>query len=207
MSDQKEQMEVFLDFLSNQPKNDQTRWGYRELLRHRFEERLSDSVERIWELPAVLLSKPNAEYLTLLLEARQLYLDGYFYSCVAMCGIVGERLIKDVFRACVLVQKNGHPQVPAETAFDQFEHVEVSGIIKFLEKADLLSPEAASAATKLGEVRNRYVHARGKEPDSDALRSIKFLHTLIEGTVSVMKDFEFKDGALVRKTNSPESKS
>jgi hypothetical protein len=38
--------------------------------------------------------KIEGEYLELLIEARKLYVEGYFYSCVAMCGIVAEDSLK-----------------------------------------------------------------------------------------------------------------
>ena len=117
-----------------------------------------------------------------------------------MCGIVGERLVKDVLRASVLVEKDGKPQRPADVAFDQLERVEVNGIVRFLKEAELLSADSAKAARTLGELRNQYAHARGKKPQRDALKAIKLLHTLVEGTVSMFKDFEIKDGVFVRKT-------
>jgi hypothetical protein len=199
MSEQPQFMDVFLDLLPNQPKNEQTRESFRQLLRQRFEDTLTDAVERVWDLPSIVV-KPQGEYLTLLLEARALYLTGHFYSCVAMCGIVGERLVKDVFRASVLVQQGGAPQSPPEAAFNQLERVEVSGIIRFLKEAGLLNAEATRAAESLGQLRNQYAHARGQSPQPDALKAITLLHTLVEDTVSVFKEFEIKDGIFVHKT-------
>jgi hypothetical protein len=66
-------MEVFLDLLPNQPRNDATREDFRRLFRERWEERLDDSVERVWDLPAIIV-QPRGEYLPLLLEARELCL-------------------------------------------------------------------------------------------------------------------------------------
>ncbi len=197
--EQSQYIDVFLDLLPNQPKNDQTRDSFRQLLQQRFEGALADAVERVWDLPPIILLKPYGEYLSLLIEARDLYLLGHFYSCVAMCGIVGERLAKDVFRASVLVQKGGPPHPPPETAFDQLERVEVNGIVRFLREAKLISAKAAKSAERLGQLRNQYAHARGKAPQPDALKAIKLLHTLVEDTVSVFKEFEIKDGALVPK--------
>src|SRR5215470_15344721 len=113
MNEQPQGMDIFLDLLPNLPKNDQTRASFRQLLRQRCEDALTDAVERVWDLPPMVV-KPQGEYLTLLLEARELYRAGYFYSCVAMCGIVGVRLMKDVLRASVLVQKDGSPQPPPD---------------------------------------------------------------------------------------------
>ena len=150
-----------------------------------------------------VLMPPSGEHVSLLIEARELFLWGHFYSCVAMCGVVGERLAKDVMRASVLVEREGHAHRPKEAAFDQLERVEVSGIVRFLKDAELLSDEAAKACGELGILRNRYAHARGKDPEKDAIEAIRQLHTLVEGTVSLFKDFEIRNGALVRKGGAP----
>lgn len=191
-------MNVFLDLLPNQPKNEHGRENFRGMLRERFEARLAESVERIWDLPPIILKEPTNDYVVLLLKARELFVAGYFYSCVAMCGIIGERLVKDVLRASVLVEKEGQAERPKDATFDQLERVETSGLTRFLKEAGLLSKEAARAADKLSQLRNGYAHARGKDSPKDAIEAIKLLHVLVEGTVSVFKDFEIKNGAFVR---------
>lgn len=196
-------MTVYVDFLPNQPKNDQSREEIAALLKGRFEQRLAAAVDRSWELPPIMLMKPDDVYIGLLLEARELFVAGYFYSCVAMCGVVGERLIKDMLRTSVLIQKNGISERPTDAALEQLERVDTKGIIQFLEKAKLLGAEAAKAANDLGELRNKYVHARGKDPGADATKAIKMLHALVEGTVSVFKEFEIKEGRLAPKTAPP----
>jgi hypothetical protein len=195
-----ELMEVFIYLRPNWPKNDQTRADRSEELKHRFDQNLPAAVERTWELPPLILKKPFGDYVELLTEARELFISGYFYSCVAMCGIVGERLIKDALRASVVIQTADVPMRPTDKAFDQLERVEVSGIIQFLKEAKVLGNEAADAAKKLGELRNQYAHARGKNPSEDAINAIKLLHTLVDDTVSVLKDFEIKDGRFVQKS-------
>ena len=191
-------MEVFVDFLPNQPKDVRTRQDFGGFLRRGFEKKLPKSVERMWDLPAMMV-KLRGEYLPLLLEARQLYVEGYFYSCVAMCGVVGERLTKDALRASVLVQKGHSSKRPSDRAFEQFERVEVNGIVRFLKEAEVLTAEGAKAAKDLCELRNQYAHARGKAPQTDAIRAIKLLHVLVEDTVSVFRDFKSKRGILVPK--------
>lgn len=198
MSD--EMIQVYLDLLPNQPKNEQTREANRQMMRQRFERKLPEAVERIWELPPIILKEPSGIYVELLSESRELFIAGHFYSCVAMCGIVGERLIKDLFRASILIQRKGSsPDHPADAAFDQLERIEVSGIINFLKEAALLKAEAAKAAQKLSELRNQYAHARGKDFHKDAIKAINLLDTVVEGTVSVFKDFEIKKGTFVCK--------
>ncbi len=198
MSNEEHSGELYIDFLPNHPQNDATRERFRELLSRAFTGRLAESVERIWDLPqlAVLI---QADYLRLLVESRDLYIEGHFYPCVAMCGIVAERLVKDTLRLSVCLRRGNVATIPPETAFDQLERVEVRGIINFLKEGDLLSEEAAKAAISLGELRNAYAHARGRSQQSDALKAILFLHSLVEGTVSVFKDHEIQDGAFVPK--------
>jgi hypothetical protein len=203
MGDDSGLIDVFLSLEPNQPRDENTRESFRQSLRQRLEERLPEAVERIWKLPAIILKEPRKEYVGLLLEARELFVQGQFYSCVAMCGIVGERLIKDALRAAVLIEQGGQVCRPSERAFDQLERVEVGGILRFLKETGHLSPEASKAADQLSQLRNGYAHARGKNPGQDAIEAIEHLHALVEGTVSMFKDFEIKNGAFVRKRPAP----
>jgi len=122
MNEESKDVNVFLDLLPNQLRNDQTRERFRKILWDQFKMSLSDSVERVWDLPPLIL-KLQGDYLVLLIETRNLYVAGSFYSCVAMCGIVGERLIKDLFRNSIIIRKNGSTNTPPSTAFDQLERV------------------------------------------------------------------------------------
>lgn len=202
MPDETSNIGLFLDLLPNQPKNKESRDSFAQIFKSRFGDQLPSMVERVWELPPIILKQPFGEYLSLLTETRELFLAAHFYSCVAMCGIVCERLIKDVLKASIFVRKDGNIISPSDTAFDQLERVDISGIIRFLEKAMLLSPEASKVAQSLGELRNRYAHARGKDPQKDAQEAIRLLHAVIEDTVSVFKDFEIKDGVFSRKPST-----
>jgi hypothetical protein len=120
-----------------------------------------------------------------------------------MCGIVGERLVKDMFRTSVLINKAGGASRPTDKALDQLERADISGVVRFLREAELLGDEPGKAAQSLCEIRNQYAHARGKDPHKDAISAIKLLHALIEGTVSVFKDFGVTDSGLVRRTTAP----
>jgi|SRR6266498_181374 hypothetical protein len=199
MDEQVETREVYVDFLSNQPKNEISRQNAADRLRWQLAMRLDASIDRGFELPSLIVNNPDGEYLALLLEARQLYIDGYFYACVAMCGIVNERLIKDTLRAAVLIEKDGKVERPVDKVFDQLERVEIRALAEFIRQAGLLPEEAFNAAKDLGDLRNKYAHARGRQSKNDALNAIKLLQEVVEGTVSVLKDHEIKDGKFVRK--------
>jgi hypothetical protein len=165
-----------MDNPSKSPRNEESRKKFRQILIQRFEKNLPDAIERYWELPSLnIYIESTSPYPALLIEVRELFLDGHFYSCVAMCGIVGERLIKDLLRTSVLIEMDGQHQRPDEKAFDQLERVEVSGIVKFLKESGVLSEDAALAAEKLGTLRNAYAHARGKDYKRDAISAIGYL--------------------------------
>ena len=66
-------------------------------------------------------------------------------------------------------------------------------MVRFLNKARLLSDEARKAAEDLVVLRNRYAHARGKNPSVDALTAITKLHQLLDGTVSLLKEFDITE--------------
>ena len=54
--------EVYLDLTPNRPKTERTREDLGNELRQRFEERLPDAVERIWDLPPLVLQKPRGRH-------------------------------------------------------------------------------------------------------------------------------------------------
>jgi hypothetical protein len=120
---------------------------------------LSVADDRAAQLPEVVVER--GPFMPLLVEARELYVWGFDYGCVAMCGISAERILKDILRRAVLVQREETVAWPAPEAFDQLERVEVGAIARFLRKADLIPDDVAVAADKLAQLRNAYAHARG----------------------------------------------
>jgi hypothetical protein len=193
--------QAYIDLSSNRPKNETTREEARAELREKFEFNLPEAVERRWDLPSIMLPRADDEYVRLFVEARELYTMGYFYSCVAMCGIAGERLIKDTVRDSIFVSVGGVTKRPSEEAFIQLERIDVSALVRFLNASALLADKPRKAAEELITLRNRYAHARGSDYRDDALKAISHLHILIEGTVSVLKDYEMVDGKLMRRTD------
>jgi hypothetical protein len=171
------------DNLPNYPKNEETRKSFRELLLKEFDERLNESVERLFELPAIVVR--SGDYLDLLLESRGLFVAGQFYSCVAMCGIVGERLVKDLLHTSIKIEVGNSTERPSKKAIRQLEKAQIAVLIDFLEEVSVLSAKAAKAAKSLGDLRNVYAHGSGKDPHGDARKAVGYLHEIIEDTVSL----------------------
>jgi hypothetical protein len=152
------------------------------------DKKLPIAEQRAPNLPEALVAR--GPYLPLLVEARELYVWGFDYGCVAMCGITAERITKDVLRAAVLVQQEGQVSTPPPVAFDQLERVEVSGLVRFLQHSGLVSKEVAEAAWQLLQLRNQYAHARGPAPAADAEKALAYLQTIVDGTVSIADRLE-----------------
>lgn len=113
-----------------------------------------------------------------------------------MCGIVSERIIKDMLRLTLYVRKGVDVVQPSSKAFDQLERVEISGLMRFAKDSEVINEESFKAADKLSQIRNDYTHARGKNSEKDALKAIELLHVIIDDTVSAHKDYVIEDGTI-----------
>lgn len=155
----------------------------------------SEEVLRRWsELPD--LDPTAGPHVPLLLEARELYRHGHFYSCVAMCGIASERIVKDILGEGLAVRKDEEGEstkqaVPLpDEAIAELDRFELSAIARFLVKAGLLVPEARKAVLDLAQLRNRYAHGSGMKSPEDALKAIGLLHDVVNRTVSFFANSE-----------------
>jgi len=188
---------VFADPGSDQPQTPEAKAELEAEFLSRFKLAVSDNVARYWQLPSLAVPRGNYEYLDLLTEARELYRLGHFYSCVAMSGIVSERLVKDLLRQTIMISKDeGHPVKPTDKALDQLERVDMGALVRFCKEAALFDHPTSDAVTTLYELRNKYAHGRGRDAARDSLKAIGLLHRLVEATVSIKSDFEFIGGRL-----------
>jgi hypothetical protein len=184
---------AFIDLRPNWPRTKTNRQVFRRQLREELAGRLEESVDRIWRLPPFGVEYSDV-HVELLVEARELFVQGHFYPCVAMCGIAAERLIKDLLRGSLLLDSVDGPRKPTDGTFDQLERVELFGIVMFLREAELLPPGASKAALDLLRLRNKYAHARGKQPEIDAGKAVAYLQTVVEATISIFRFWETTDG-------------
>jgi hypothetical protein len=197
LQDHADPSQFFADPGSDQPQTSEAKADLEAEFLSQFKLNVSDIVRRSWQLPSLAVPRGNSEYLRLLTEARELYRSGHFYSCVAMSGIVAERLVKDLLRQTIMVSKGeGPPMKPTDTAFDQLERVDMSSLVRFCKETALIDTPTSKAVTALYELRNKYAHGRGKEAAEDSLKAIGLVHQLVEATVSIKSDFEFIDGRL-----------
>ncbi|GAG57011.1 unnamed protein product, partial [marine sediment metagenome] len=156
-------------------------------------------ISRHRELPAIMVKMKDEEdeYVKILNETRRLYVEGKFYSCVAMCGVTSERIAKDIFKRIILVKKVN--KATPSKFFNQLGRIPMEVVRELVIAAGAVDSSLSNAFKKLASLRDKYVHARRISSKKDAQKAIKYLHEIIEGTVSVFKEYKIQKGKLVRK--------
>lgn len=202
-SEETSNIPIYCDFIPNHANDPHLSLVLKESLIEKYKNEVDTEISRIATLP-ILMAHPIGEYIELLVEARKVYSLGFFYSCVAMCGISAERITKDILSKVIAIKKTAEDTItPSIKAFEQLELVDLSSLIRFLFESEVISQKALKSVKNLIELRNQYAHARGKSPQKDALTAITELHSYIDETLSVLKYYEIQNGHLVPKPAQP----
>lgn len=138
------------------------------------------SLERLSQLPPLLME--DGPYCKLIREARDVFVDGHFYACVAMCGISFERFQRDKAAPHGAMQKD-----------------KMSRVRSILKKNMALSQKTLFLCKSMAELRNKYAHGHGLNPKEDALKSIEWMHSFIDNETNLMRDYVIVNGILSRK--------
>jgi hypothetical protein len=139
-----------------------------------------DKDERLSQLPPLLIEAGS--YCNLLREARDVFVDGHFYACVAMCGISFERFQRDKAKPYGITRKHKMPRVR-----------------KILQKNKVLKVETLALCKKMAKLRNDYAHGDGTKPKEDALQALQWMHSFIDNETNLMRDYVIVNGVLSRK--------
>lgn len=136
--------------------------------------------EMLSQLPPLLIEV--GPYCELLREARDVFVDGHFYACVAMCGISFERFQRDKAKPYSATRKHKMWQVR-----------------KILKDNKVLKKETLELCEKMANLRNDYVHGDGQQPKDDALKALSWMHSFIDNETNLMRGYRIVDGMLIRK--------
>jgi hypothetical protein len=136
--------------------------------------------ERLSQLPPLLIE--DGPYCKLLREARDVFVDGHFYACVAMCGISLERFQRDKAKPFGATRKHKIWQVR-----------------KMLQSNEILTSETLGICDRMAKLRNKYAHGDGLKPKEDALKALTWMHSFINNETNLMRDYLIVDGVLSRK--------
>jgi hypothetical protein len=136
--------------------------------------------KRLSQLQPLLIE--DGDYCRLIREARDVFVDGHFYACVAMCGISFERFQRDKAGPYGAKQKN-----------------KMDRIRDILKENSVISPKTLPLCESMAELRNKYAHGRGLNPKEDALRSLEWMQSFIDNETNLIRDYVIVDGILNRK--------
>lgn len=135
-------------------------------------------LERLSQLPPLLIEA--GAYCRLIREARDVFVDGHFYACVAMCGISFERFQRDKAKPYGAKRKDNMEQI--------------RGMLQ-----SVLSPGTLSLCESMAALRNKYAHGDGPNPKQDALKSLAWMHSFIDNETNLMRNYVVVNGILNRK--------
>ncbi|MFH1077445.1 MAG: hypothetical protein V1753_11565 [Pseudomonadota bacterium] len=138
-----------------------------------------EALERLSQLPPLLMEA--GAYCGLIREARDVFVNGHFYACVAMCGISFERFQRDKATPYGITRKHTMKQVRS-----------------ILRKNKILLPETLDLCKKMADLRNDYAHGHGLNPKEDALKSLDWMHSFIDNETDLMRNYVIINGTLNR---------
>lgn len=136
-------------------------------------------LERLSQLPPLLME--DGPYCGLIREARDVFVDGHFYACVAMCGISFERFQRDKAVPYGATRKHTMKEVRS-----------------MLQENEVLLPGTLDLCKKMADLRNDYAHGHGLNPIEDALKALAWMHSFIDKETNLMRDYVIVDGILHR---------
>ena len=136
--------------------------------------------KRLSQLPPLLIEVGS--YCKILREARDVFVDGHIYACVAMCGISFERFQRDKAQPYGATKKHNMLQVR-----------------RMLQKNKVLSSGTLTLCKSMADLRNKYTHGHGLKPKEDALKALKWIHSFIDKETNLMRDYVIVEGVLTRK--------
>ncbi len=139
-----------------------------------------DKLERLSQLPPLLME--DGSYCKLIREVRDVFVDGHFYACVAMCGISFERFQRDKAAPYGATRNHNMKQVRS-----------------ILQKNQVLSSETLDLCKSMADLRNDYAHGHGLTPKEDALKSLAWMRYFIDKETNLMRNYVIVDGVLSRK--------
>jgi hypothetical protein len=146
---------------------------------------------RRWTRLPALFVYSDSEYLPILIESRQSYIHGLFFSCVAACVTTADRICNSLARRYCLPPATQRV-ILSQTLGQKIDKLRSERVIPEAQKSLLL---------KLNRIRKRHLHPRKavsmRAVRRDALAAVELLQELVEGTFSIWRDYEPGEGGLV----------
>lgn len=143
------------------------------------------------DLSSPLLDPREADpFLKFYFEARDLYREGYFHSCIAMCRITAEKICE----ALIYIAN-----ISAEDK-KRFLEIRLYDLIWILMKLKIIDSVIFDSLEKIRKIGNCYIHPDAElNLNLDSEKAIIILGKLVDRTSSIFNNYDIVDGKLVPK--------
>ena len=149
-----------------------------------FDTKLNEVVSRSISVENLNVIK-NITFFDLVSEARSLYIEGFYYSTVALCGVIGENICRTIVESAEITinQKKLENKKP-------LIRLEFSALNKILIGLNLISQNSYRNLEIIRKLRNDYVHGKTLSNIANAKKDAKISINCI---ITILKN-EFKPG-------------
>ncbi len=143
------------------------------------------------DLSSPLLDPEKAgPFLNFYIEARDLYREGFFHSCVAMCRITAERMCEALVDI-VDISPEDKARLLSLRFYDS---------VWVMLKLNIINPEIFAELDKIRKTGNNYIHPKESiNPSSDSENVINSLGRLVNSTSSIFNEYDIIQGRLTPK--------
>lgn len=188
-------VEIYLDLFRNSysgspSEKRQKTEKFKKIKIEEFSKTAIARVKRHMKLPTFVMQRDD-EVLPLLLEARETYINGYFFACIAASTTAADRIcngLLDIYG----IDKHTKKSILKRTFGQKLPQLRSLGLISDAQEAFLET---------LNKIRNKHLHPKRTitsiSTKRDALQSIQLLHQFLEGTLSVFRDYQIENGKLM----------
>ena len=128
---------IYLDTIPNLLKDSKNEKMISDSLLANYDNKIAEIIDRYKNLPPIVVDL--GVYTESLKEARQVYIEGYFYSCIVMCCVTAEKIAKDILIQNLFIQKFDKFENVPEEAIKYFEKISLETIREILIKSNLIS--------------------------------------------------------------------
>lgn len=131
----------------------QYREDLKDKLKKQFNDKINDVVKRILRIQDLSVIKKLPCH-DLVYETKMLYIEGYFYATIALCGMVGENIARMILNDSEITI-NGSRIIRGKTIFGRLDFVVIN---KILINVGLIQQDSYKKLEKIRKLRNKYVH-------------------------------------------------
>jgi hypothetical protein len=158
---------------------------------------LEGIVKRRKEIEGFGIIHAESKFTELIGEAVMTYELQFYYSTIAICGTMAERICYDFIDLSEIVF-NGKPLTMEQKAY--LYDLPFRQLLEFLAEMKIIDDASKSALHEIYNIRNKYVHFKtSQNPQSDALKVLNSFCRIAERLFSMFRFYDVKDGKFVKK--------